>query len=108
MSTFEKKLEEWTRVKDDIWSSVESVLKRSGFIQAGSRCNGSHYTYIHPKLEDLLKGIPKDSFITKRYAPNGQIIVIVHNNRVYQPVLKVILQALDDIRMYEEYMESKQ
>ena len=108
LSTTEKLLEKLSKSKEEAWPTIEALLTKQGFIRDGSCRNGSHFTYIHPKLLELVRAIPKDSEISQRYAPNGQIIIIVHKNKVPGYVLRKLAQAIADIDDYIKYFENRE
>lgn len=95
MSSKEKTLKKWESATDEKWNTVEAVLESYGFILKKTTANGSHLTYIHPILAEIIKKVPPDSYIHRSFAPNGQIIVIRHGNTVYSEVLKRILFSIE-------------
>ena len=98
MSSNEKTLKKWENATDEKWSTVEAILKNYGFILKKTTTNGSHFTYEHPVLAEIIKMAPHDSVIHRSFAPNGQIIVIRHGNKVFAEVLNRILFAIETLK----------
>jgi predicted RNA binding protein YcfA (HicA-like mRNA interferase family) len=107
LSSKEKTLKKWENKTDEKWNTVKAILESYGFIHKKTAVNGSHLTYVHPVLADIIKKVPASSDIHQAFAPNGQIIVIRHGNTVYSEVLKRILFSIEileeDARIRQTY-----
>ena len=103
MASIQKTLQNWENGQDEVWKTVEAVLKKYGFQLAG-KPGGSHNRYVHPTLREALRDNP---CYFKDYAPTGQIIVIKHGEKVFNQYLRRILKAIADIDFYNSVKDCK-
>lgn len=95
MASYEKVFERWEHTRQpETWETVESILIAYGFKLDFSAGKGTHLTYTNPALKAILKKVPKNSWVTKLYGPNGQIVVVRHGKKVYRPDLKNIIETI--------------
>lgn len=100
---FDKKtLDKWETAKDEKQKTVLAFLEKSGFTLTNIK--GSHFTFKHPALGEVVASYPSYARVELR---SGVLVVVCHDNKVYAPYLRRIVQACQLIDEYEAVKERK-
>lgn len=97
MTSKEKSIERWKRVKEERYAAVELVLVGNGFQRGSAR--GSHFVFRHRLIVKYCRMLP--GYFLGVFAPDGSLLIVSHGNQVKEWYLRKAADALEKLREIE-------
>lgn len=102
MSSLKKTLDSWRIITEEQYSTVESVLRRSGFTLEGKK-GGSHFVFRHHLITKYYRKI--SGYFHEDFAPDGSLVIVQHGNKVKKWYLRRAVDAIEKLAELQELEE---